>query len=314
MAFGNLGALGRGFGRLGAVLGGAGTSPPPANTLVAGVGSFVLNGEAMTPLVDYKLPSDVGSFTLSGQSAGVLAARTVSAAFGSFAFTGQDATLTYSGSGVAFSVTATDSDSVSTATTANTFTAKNIGTADASRKVFVCIGVRSVTAAASSVTVDGVSATLVDSIGNAGNEGVEIWVANVGSSSGHTTGDVVVNYASAPTRIGISVYTVLGSTSSIVSAKSAVGTTSITAGAITVPTGGSLIAAFFGRCASAPTVTWSGAFSSASDISIQPGANTATLATGHSAPGAATGSQSETATPSLTMVSTGGLVVIGLGP
>lgn len=47
-------------------LGSAGGSPPAANTLVAGAGSFVLSGETMTPLVDFHLSAAAGSFTLTG--------------------------------------------------------------------------------------------------------------------------------------------------------------------------------------------------------------------------------------------------------
>jgi hypothetical protein len=97
MAFGSLGALGRGFGRLGAVLGGAGGSPP-VNTLVAESGSFVFSGDTMTPIVDYKLPVDAGSFAFTGQTATLRADRIISAAAGSFAFAGQDVTLTKSSS------------------------------------------------------------------------------------------------------------------------------------------------------------------------------------------------------------------------
>lgn len=66
MALGRLGALGRGFGSLGAI-GSAGT---PAGgspyTMTAGAGSFLLSGETMTPLVDFRIPADVGAFALTG--------------------------------------------------------------------------------------------------------------------------------------------------------------------------------------------------------------------------------------------------------
>jgi hypothetical protein len=96
MAFGKLGALGRGFGRLGG-LGGAGGSPP-VNTLVAGAGSFVFSGDTMTPVVDYKLPVDAGSFAFTGQTATLVANRDIAADAGSFTFSGQDVTLTKSSS------------------------------------------------------------------------------------------------------------------------------------------------------------------------------------------------------------------------
>lgn len=68
MSFGRLGALGRGFGRLGG--GGKRTvTVIPPNTLIASAATFVLSGEAMTPLVDYRVPSDVAAFVLTGQDA-----------------------------------------------------------------------------------------------------------------------------------------------------------------------------------------------------------------------------------------------------
>jgi hypothetical protein len=222
----------------------------------------------------------------------------------------------HAGSGAVITISAGGNSGTagSPASTSNTFAALGIGTSDSTRKVFVFVGVRGSTAQASSVTVDGVSATFVDKadIGGAA-DGIEVWVAAVGTSSGHTTGDVVVNYASAPTRIGVSLYVVLNSTTTT-SANSATGISAITAGPVTVPSGGALIAGVFGRGATAPTITWSGAFSSASDVSIQPGSSTGTLATGHSAAGAATGSQSETATFSVNLTAGGGMVVVAVGP
>jgi hypothetical protein len=97
MAFGRLGALGRGFGSLGS-LGSAGGSPASTYTLAAGVGSFVLTGDNMTPLVDYRIPADVGSFTETGQDASLKRGYLTSAAVGAFVLTGQDATLTKSSS------------------------------------------------------------------------------------------------------------------------------------------------------------------------------------------------------------------------
>jgi hypothetical protein len=70
VSFGRLGSLGRGFGRLGSLLGGA--SHPPSGspyTLTAAKGSFILTGDAMAPLVDRKLPSDLGAFALTGIAA-----------------------------------------------------------------------------------------------------------------------------------------------------------------------------------------------------------------------------------------------------
>jgi hypothetical protein len=68
MAFGKLGALGRGFGSLGA-LGGAGESPVVDGVLAASGGSFVFSADSMAPIVDRDLPAAGGSYTFTGQAA-----------------------------------------------------------------------------------------------------------------------------------------------------------------------------------------------------------------------------------------------------
>ena len=89
MAFGRLGALGGGFGRLG----GGGKAVVPRNTLRANTGTFILTGNAAN-LNSYKLAASVGTFNLTGTDMTPKSAYVVPAALGTFALTGQDATLT----------------------------------------------------------------------------------------------------------------------------------------------------------------------------------------------------------------------------
>lgn len=76
MAFGRLGTLGRGFGRLG----GGGK---PGQIVIPGV-----------------ITANKGTFTITGFDAGLVASHVpLTAATGAFAITGVAATLTYSGAG-----------------------------------------------------------------------------------------------------------------------------------------------------------------------------------------------------------------------
>lgn len=65
MSFGKLGALGRGFGHLGA----GGQAGAPRNTLRARAGSFILTGTDMTPKSAYVVPAALGTFALTGVAA-----------------------------------------------------------------------------------------------------------------------------------------------------------------------------------------------------------------------------------------------------
>ena len=92
-----------------------------------------------------------------------------------------------------------------------TFSSQNIGAADSTRKVVVCVvgTYSSGTSVVSSVTVGGVSATLVVSdVHNGSYAG--IWIATVPIA---TSADVVVTWASTMLHCGISIYRLLDASS-----------------------------------------------------------------------------------------------------
>lgn len=100
---------------------------------------------------------------------------------------------------VDFLQTATDASDVST----YTFSSQNLGAADSTRRIVVCIESRGTTSqTVSSVTVAGVSATEVRQQATGFNV-VAIYIAEVPSG---TTGDVVVTFADAMLRCAIQMY------------------------------------------------------------------------------------------------------------
>lgn len=58
---------------------GGGGPPNPPNTILAGTGVFLLNGDAMTPTLGYTAIAAVGSFALTGQNAGLTSTGSYSA-------------------------------------------------------------------------------------------------------------------------------------------------------------------------------------------------------------------------------------------
>lgn len=115
-----------------------------------------------------------------------------------------------------------------------TFSGLSLGTASASRVIFVAVAHRKAdpSASTSSVTIGGVSATLVTSstASNAGSV-VEFWRAAVPTG---TTGDVVVTTSATVLRCGVGLWRVDGLTSA--SGGAVAGSTTITppAGTMTI--------------------------------------------------------------------------------
>jgi len=245
MAFGKLGALGRGFGSLGAVGGASGGVP--VNTLVASAGSFAFSGDTMTPIVDHILPVDPGSFAFTGQAATLRADRVMPAAAGSFAFSGQDVTLTKSSS-TPFSITKTDNAEDNTGQTTYTWSSRNfaIGSADSTRLVVAAIGSRggAATPTVSSVTIGGVAATAVvegrNVIASTSVDLISLWQAAVPSG---TTATVSATFSGAMVRAGCVVFSVLGSNGAAPSGGAIAhdDTNNDSTGTITVPSGGGSI-------------------------------------------------------------------------
>ena len=93
--------------------------------------------------------------------------------------------------------------------TVYTFSTENLGAAAASRKIVVSIGASTTSAglSGSSVTVGGISATLVKAQqSSGGNNASELWEAAVPSG---TSGDVVVTWGTGCTECGIGLWRVL---------------------------------------------------------------------------------------------------------
>lgn len=214
----------------GAPLGSAAGSPAPANTLIAGSGSFVMSGETMTPVVDYKLPSAVASFAL----------------------TGQDATFTKSSS---FSITAVSNASSVSSSTSYTFTNQNVGSGGLvvvgivyqGNSAQTVTGVTIAGAAASQATSAAVPATSVGA-------GSDIWYLT--GVTGPTATIVISMSGSAAQRCAIEVYTVAGaasvSTGANSSTASSVSTRTVAA---TIPSGGGAIAIANIHTSTAGTIT-----------------------------------------------------------
>lgn len=140
--------------------------------------------------------------------------------------------------------------------TTYTFAAQNIGTADSGRHVIVAIQSRggSGSSAISTVTVGGVSATIVQQqFNNAGGANVAgIAIAAVPTG---TTGDIVVTFSTGQSRAAIQAYRAVG----LDSATPNDGSTSTAAAptyAIHVPAGG--IAVGCGCSNAGGTATWTG--------------------------------------------------------
>jgi hypothetical protein len=219
--------------------------------------------------------------------------------------------------GGSISLGLTDSDMTTfnnVVSTSNTYTGKSFGAAAASRQIIVAIGWRSSSGVASpgpacsGVTIGGVTASLVvaSAQGTASSDfGAEIWAASVPTG---TTGNIVVNYTTAPGngvsgqgRLVISVYSLILSTGSPVTASGGVASAPgpVGGGTLTIPAGGvclGVVCAASG--ASAIAVTPSGMSVDISQPSV--GGSGTGYGSAHSAPGVLTGSTTVSFTDTLT--------------
>jgi hypothetical protein len=151
-------------------------------------------------------------------------------------------------------ITWTDSDSTGVDGTVKTFSSMALGTADASREIFVFVTGMNAGVDVSSMTVAGISATKIIADGGGVNAGVELWRASVPTG---TTGDVVVTYDSSSARCGVSLYAGYD----IATTATATDTSNADpgVGSINVPAGGVAIAAMT-QVSGDPggTTTWTG--------------------------------------------------------
>lgn len=114
------------------------------------------------------------------------------------------------GGGATSSLVYLDGDVDPSNTTTNTFTGINFGTAASDRQIAVFVGARpDFPAPTSSVTVGGVSATLVQQVLwlTSGTTQIELFVADVPTG---TSGDIVVSWTGTNFRCGIEVYGLYG--------------------------------------------------------------------------------------------------------
>lgn len=151
---------------------------------------------------------------------------------------------------MAVAITYQSNNNDTTNTTAYTFTGQSLGAAAGDRDIVVAIGARNnATGVVSSVTIGGVSATLLKAIDdtNAGSDLVELWIAAVPTG---TTGDIVVNFTGTMLRCAIIVWSMTGASSITPSATASDSGTIANGGvysaALTIPSNGGGIAAAWG--------------------------------------------------------------------
>ena len=135
-----------------------------------------------------------------------------------------------------------------------TFSGVALGTAASNRHIVIAALTATASAAdANSVTVGGVSASLVVRASGGDNSRAELWIASVPSG---TTGDVVIVWSSAKDRCGYAAWAMYGASASA-SDTATDGDTSPSF-TIDVPAGGYLIAAAVPSAGSVATATWTG--------------------------------------------------------
>tara|TARA_R110002020_G_scaffold467684_1_gene691461 strand:+ start:358 stop:1017 length:660 start_codon:yes stop_codon:yes gene_type:complete len=148
------------------------------------------------------------------------------------------------------------SSGVSTADlAAYTFSGVALGTAATNRHIVIAATTAGGSAAdASSVTVGGVSASLVVRASGSDHTRAELWIASVPSG---TTGDVVITWSGTKDRCGYAAWAMYGASAS--ASDTATDSDTTPSFTIDVPANGYLIAgAGFNGPSSVPTATWTG--------------------------------------------------------
>lgn len=138
-----------------------------------------------------------------------------------------------------------------------TFAAQNIGTADVGRFIIVSVLSRKTGASTtiSTVTIGGISATIVKQVSNAvtNTDVAGIVIASVPTG---TTGDVVVTFGATMSRCIIAVYRAVGINNPFTANANASSTANDPTAAIAVPSNGFEIGA--GLSAASSSATWTG--------------------------------------------------------
>ena len=152
--------------------------------------------------------------------------------------------------------------------TTYTYAATALGTAHANRRIIVAVMFdASDDYAAVSVTVGGVAATLVvgaNAFGIGGDGAVALYIALVPTG---TTGDIVVQYATAALRSAVGVWRLDGAFSSTAVDTATDTVTSFPGASISVPSGGVIVAALYEAATTA--VTWTSPLTERFDSAIE---------------------------------------------
>ena len=157
------------------------------------------------------------------------------------------------GGGVA-EVSCTD-DSIDTGSaTTYTFSSQALGAAASDRKIVVGAFAVNAVKAVSSMTIGGVSATLVVASTNSGGEQIELWQADVPTG---TTGDVVVTWAGSQLGCGIGVFRIVSAASAAHDTGS-FATTGTATDTLNIPANGVAVGVAGTNPNGIPTWTWTG--------------------------------------------------------
>ena len=135
-----------------------------------------------------------------------------------------------------------------------TFSSVALGTAASDRRVVVVVGIGHVSATLASVTVGGVSGSLIRRQDGSDSMDTEIWLATVPTG---TTGDVVVTQGAASNAGGMAVYTMHGA-SATENDYISVNNGNPFSGTIDVSAGGAIIGVSHANHGSGPNSTWAG--------------------------------------------------------
>lgn len=150
-------------------------------------------------------------------------------------------TLEVAAAAPAFALTFTDDAVDPSDSAAYTFAGMSFGAADATRRIIVGIAARhgsNLTQSLGTVTIGGVTASVVKQSTSTGGGGWEISAIVIADVPTGTTGDVVVNITNGTTRCGIAVWSMIGASSGTASATGSHENANPLTGNLNIPTNG----------------------------------------------------------------------------
>jgi len=222
-------------------------------------------------------------------------------------------------SAIAFAVTPSVTGGVTDLTggTAGVYTKSiDVGTYTVGRMIMVGVMARTNAALApSSVTISGVTATQVSAAhaNDASTTDTSVWYVDAATAGGPVTtsglATIVVTFGTAPSRIGLSVYSINGPGVAAPAGVSSVANSDVTVNTLAVPTGGSMLVFNFAT-SGYPTVYSATSFTQDVNSNLITTQGYASL---HSTPGALSG------TPSVTIAATNATAInawsfVSVGP